>query len=129
MPVTTGTGLTGYWVVSRAITEADTNATVVLIDIPAKTFVARVMLLVTEAFAGGTPSIDVGDSADGDIWIDTTDVTETTIGVYVGDGGDAAYFAGRYYPTASQITATLSASLSDGTAYVVAQFLSLKDVA
>lgn len=117
----------GYWVLSDAITEADTNTVKTVIEIPAKTFVETVKLIVTEVFAGGTPSIDIGDSDDADIWVDTTDVTETSVGTYCGDGSDAAFYLGHYYATANKLKATISASLSDGTAYVLAKFIRLND--
>ena len=117
---------TGYWIVSDAITEADTNTTKAVLQIPAKTMVTKVILVVTEVFAGGTPSIDVGDGTDVDGWIDTTDVTETTAGAYAGDGGDAVWaFGGKYYSAADTIDAVVSASLSDGTAYVLAHVIPL----
>lgn len=118
----------GYWVVSDAITEADTNTTKAVLTVPAKTFVSKVSLIVTEVFAGGTPSIDVGDGTNDDGWIDTTDVTETTAGTYAGDGGDAVWaLGGKYYSAADTIDAVISASLSNGTAYVVAHFLPLNN--
>ena len=119
-------GIMGHGtVVSGAITEADTNATTNVIEIPSGVFVEKVWLIVTEAFAGGTPSIDVGETGNDDAWVDTTDVTETSIGVYHGSSADAVRVAattqGAYYATGTFLTAKLSASLSDGTAYVVAE--------
>lgn len=117
------------WVVSDAITEADTATTKQVIDVPAKTFVSKVVLVVTEAFAGGTPSLDVGDGADADGWIDTDDITEGTIGAYVGDETTTgAYYLGKYYPAADTIDVVVSASLTDGTAYVLAQMIRLDEI-
>ena len=114
-------------VISRAFTQADTGATTVALDVPAKTFVPAygVSLIVTEALDGGTPSATVGDAADPNGWVDTVDVTETTTGAYTG----TEYYAitGKYYPDGGQITITLAADLTDGTAYVVAKFVELGD--
>jgi len=109
-------------ITSRAITEADTDATTELFEIPAGSFVPPfgVSIQITEAFAGGTPSIDVGDS-DTDGWIDTTDITEGTEGTYTGDG--TAYApTGKYYSTKDTLDVTLSADLTDGTAYVIMRY-------
>lgn len=112
-------------IVSRAITQADTNATTELFEIPAGTWVPPygVSLEITEVFAGGTPSIDVGD-ADTDGWIDTTEVTEGTTGTYT---GIAAAFAttGKYYGTKDTLDVTLSAGLTNGTGYVVMRYWDL----
>jgi len=120
----------GRWVRSKAITEADTNTTKPVIDVPAKTLVTNVILVVTEAFAGGTPSIDIGDGDDPDGWIDTDDVTETTIGAYCGDETTTAAYANsrKYYPTADTIDAVIATGLTNGTAYVLAHMVDLKDL-
>lgn len=116
-------------VVSRAITEADTNTTALVIDVPAKTFVPAygVSLLVTEAFAGGTPSFTIGDGDDVDGWAVSTDLTEATIGAY--NSVAAAYsISGKYYATADTIDVVVSASLTDGTGYLIVQMLDLSDL-
>lgn len=120
----------GRWVRSRPFTEADTNGTRTAIAIPAKTLVTRVLCVVTEAFAGGTPALDVGEAGDADGWVDVADITETTVGVYSGTAGNGAGLAatGKYYPTGGAITITLSADLTDGTAYVLAHLVDLDDV-
>ncbi len=108
-------------IISDAITEADTGTTVVAIEIPAGTYIPPygVSIEVAEDFAGGTPLLDVGD-ADPDGWIDQTEITATTAGHYA---GVAAAFAltGKYYATADSIDVVVSASLTAGTAYVVAR--------
>lgn len=119
-------------VVSRAITEADTGTTVQAIDVPAKTLIPAygVGVVVTEAFAGGTPLLDVGDGADADGFVDQGDITATTIGAYYGDETTTAAYAsiGRYYPTADTIDVVVSASLTNGTAYVVAKMIRLAEL-
>jgi hypothetical protein len=121
--------LTGRWVRSRAITDADTNTTAVVIDIPAGTFIPAfgVAIEVLTAFAGGTPSLDVGDSADPDGWIDTTEITEATPGTYT---GVAAAFAttGKYYAAADRIEVVVAIGLTAGKAYVLAHLLNVADV-
>ena len=120
-------GIKSRTLVSAAITEADTNTTKKVLEIPAKTFVRSVQIVVTEAFAGGTPSLDVGDGDDPDGWIDTADITETTIGSYRGTEANTANEAdlGKYYAAADTIDVVVSASLTDGTAYVIAEVVDL----
>ena len=77
-------GLRGRWVRSKAITNADTGTTAVIMDVPAGTLIPpqSAMIQILTAFAGGTPSIDIGDGDDDDGWIDTTAITEGTPGPY-----------------------------------------------
>ena len=123
------TRLTGpTLVVSAAITDADTNTTVQAIEIPAGTFIPPygVSILVAEDFAGGTPLLDVGD-VDPDGWIDQTEITATTAATY--SGVAAAYaIAGKVYTVADTIDVVVSASLTDGTAYVLALLYDVEDV-
>ena len=113
--------------VSDEISDADTGTTVNALEIPAGTFIPPygVTIYIPEVFAGGTPSLDVGD-ADPDGWIDSTEITETSIGSY---SGIAAAFAvtGKFYTTADIIKVVVSASLTGGTAYVVAQTYNLSN--
>lgn len=121
MPTRNGK-LQGHWLISEAITEADTNTTKPVLEIPANTFVTDVICIVTEAFTGGTPSLDIGDGADPDGWIDTVDITEAgTTGAYKGSAYASEYApSGKYYAAADTIDAVISASLTNGTAYVLA---------
>ena len=122
-------GLTGRWVRSRAITNADTGTTVAILDVPAGTFIPPhgIAIVVATLFAGGTPSLDIGDGDDTDGWIDTTAITEATAGTYA--DVDAAYAeAGKYYADADTIDAVVSASLTAGKAYVYAFMLDVADV-
>ena len=118
--------------VSGSITEADTGNTVQAVEIPAKSFVppGGVTVYVAEVFAGGTPSLDVGDGDDVDGWVDSTDITETTVGTYSGDlTNTAAYSAdGKYYAAADTIDVVVAASATGGTAYVLVAYYDLSDV-
>jgi len=110
-------------IVSRAITEADTNSTAEVVVIPAGSWIPPygVSLQIVEAFAGGTPSIDIGDGDDDDGWIDTTEVTEGTLGTYTGVA--AAYSTvGKYYASTDTIDATVATGLTNGTAYLVVRY-------
>ena len=122
-------GLQGKWVRSREITSADTGSTVAILDVPAGTLIPPhgICIVVTTAFEGGTPSLDIGDGDDTDGWIDTTAITEATAATYA--DVDAAYAAaGKYYSAADTIDAVVSASLTAGAAYVFANMIPVADV-
>lgn len=122
--------VTGKWVRSREFTFADTGTTVAVIDIPAGTFIPAfgVHVFVKTAWAGGTPSIDVGDS-DLDGWVDTTLVTETTIGMYGGTAASATYNdSGKLYTSADTLDVTLAASSTLGAGYVFAYLVDVSDI-
>jgi len=122
-------GLKGRWVRSREITEADTGTTVAILDVPAGTLIPPhgALIVVTTLFAGGTPSIDIGDGTTTDGWIDTTAITEATAGTYA--DVDAAYaVTGKYYSAADTIDAVVSASLTAGNAYVFVYMIDVSDV-
>lgn len=121
---------TGYWILSRAITEADNAATVGAIEVPAQTFVSKVAAIVTEAFGtDGTSQIDVGDGDDPDGWIDNSQLSAGVAGGYTGTGGDAAYTAkqGKYYITADTIDVYVS-SETGGSMQVIAHLLPIADL-
>jgi len=122
-------GLRGKWVRSRAITNSDTGTTVAILDVPAGTFIPPhgIAIEVLTAFAGGTPSLDIGDGDDPDGWIDTTAITEATPGTYA-DVDAALAVTGKYYASADTIDAVVSASLTAGKAYVLVYMLNVKDV-
>lgn len=115
---------------SAAITEANNGTTVLAIDVPAKTLVPAygVHFLVTEAFAGGTPSFTVGDGDDVDGWMTSANITEATIGAY--NSVAAAYaITGKYYATADTIDVVVDdTTLTNGTGYVIVQMLDLSEV-
>lgn len=118
----------GRWVRSRALTDADTNTTAAVIDIPAGTLIPAfgVLIQVLTAFAGGTPSLDVGDGDDPDGWIDTTDITEGTLGTYSGSAALAA--EGKYYSAADTIDVVVATGLTAGKAYVFAYLIDVSDI-
>lgn len=118
----------GYWVRSKKIVGGTTTTGATILEVPAGTLVApqSVCIVITSAFSGGTPSIDIGDS-DIDGWIDTTAITEGTAGTY-GDV-DAGYMpTGKYYSAADTINITCNTDLSAGKAYVFAYFIPVADV-
>jgi hypothetical protein len=119
-------------IVSRAITEADANTTVIAVEVPAKHFIPPkgVTVCVVEVFAGGTPSLDVGDADDDDGWVDSTEVTETTVGSYSGLAAGTAHMSdtGKYYPTGGQIKVVVATGATGGTAYVIVTMYDFTDV-
>ncbi len=116
-------------IISAAITEADTNSTVNAIEIPAGAFIPPygVSVYIPEVLAGGTPSLDVGDSDDPDGWVDTTEITETSLGTYA---GVAAAFAitGKFYASADQIEVVVATGLTGGTAYIIMRYFDFGDL-
>lgn len=71
-------------VVAGPFGPAQTATTFPAVEVPAKTFVASVKVLVTTLLSGGSPSIDVGDGSDADGWVDTLQITEGAVGLYDG---------------------------------------------
>lgn len=121
----------GGWVRSRKITKADKNATVPILDIPAKTLIPPfgVQIVVTTVFAGGTPSIDIGDGDNDDGWIKTEDITETTAGAYAGsETNSPTAVTGKYYGDADTLDAKVADGLTSGAAYVFAYMIDVSDI-
>ena len=121
--------LKGRWVRCKEVTNSDTNTTVTIADIPAYTVIPPhgAFIVVTTAFAGGTPSLDIGDGDDDDGWIDTTAITEASAGTYADVDADLAV-TGKYYSSAGQIKAKVSASLTAGAAYVFIYMIDVSDI-
>jgi len=116
-------------VISDAITDADANSTVVAVDIPANTIIPPqgVWVEIVTVFAGGTPSLDVGDGDDDDGWCDTTAITETTVGSYA--DVDAAYnVTGKLYTSADTIDVVVATGATSGCAYIMALMYDVSDV-
>lgn len=115
---------------SSAITHADNGSTVAAVDVPAGHFVPPygVTLYVAEAFAGGTPSMTIGDGSDTDGWAVSTDITEASTGCYTSVG--AAYsIAGKLYASADTIDVVVAdTTLTDGTGYLLVLMYDLSDV-
>lgn len=122
-------GLKGRWVRSRKITNADTGTTVAILDVPAKTLIPAqgALIVVTTLFAGGTPSLDIGDGDNTDGWVDTTAITEGTAGTYADVDGEYNV-TGKYYSAADTIDAVVSADLSAGAAYVFVYMIDVSDI-
>jgi len=120
----------GRLIRSKRVNAADiANTTLNMIDIPADTLVKKVWIVITTLFSGGTPSIDVGDSGDGDGWIDTLDITEGTAGTYAGSETNSALkLSGKYYSARDFITVTGAIGMTAGVAYVFAEMHDVSDV-
>jgi hypothetical protein len=118
--------ITDFWIVSQPFTFASAGATLNLFEITPGLEVVEVVLVILTPFSGGTPAIDIGDSDDGDSWIDTLDITEGTAGSYRGSAAHSPWsISGKYYATKKHLTATLSADLVAGEARVLARCLDL----
>lgn len=118
---------------SRKVTFADKNSTKEVLDVPKNTFIPPlgVVVIITTAFAGGTPTIDVGDGANPDGWVDNTDVTVGTKGAYAGTETKTAAYSGsgKFYETADTIDVVLpNEAITAGEAYVMAYMLDVSDV-
>ena len=126
-------GLKGRWVRSRQFTFADKNSTKAVLDVPENTFIPPlgVVVIITTAFAGGTPTIDVGDGADPDGWVDNTDVTGGTAGAYAGTETNTAAYSGsgKLYSAADTIDVVLpNEAITAGEGYVMAYMVDVADV-
>ena len=125
--MTMQTTVEGHWE-KKSIDYTYTNATTPVIDVPADCYVDKVVLVITTPFAGGVPSIDVGDGDNPDGWIDTVDVTEGTAGAYVGDETTtAAYCLGKYYDAADTIDVVFAAGTTSGAGYVLAYLIPMDE--
>lgn len=70
---------------------------------------------VTEAFAGGTPLLNIGDSAATDSWLNQTNLTEGSANNFVVSlGTTSANAAGKFYAAANYIKVTGSTELTAG---------------
>jgi hypothetical protein len=104
---------------------------VVVMDIPAGTFIPAygVAIQILTAFAGGTPSLDVGDGDDPDGWVDSLDITEGTEATYTGGATNSDLAdSGKYYAADGQLAVVVSASLTAGKAYVLAHLIDMSDL-
>jgi len=131
MAGTTERNITGpKLLVSRAITHSDNGSTVAAITVPANHFVPAygVHVIVTELFAGGTPSMTVGDGSDTSGWLTSANITEATVGTYASTAGTYA-ITGKWYETADTIDVVVAdTTLTDGTAYVIAMLYDLSGI-
>lgn len=85
------------------------------IDVPAGVYMLWVGHHISEAFDGGVPSCDIGDGSDADAWVDTTDISETTLNDWAMSLGKAnALSGGKYFATAGKVVVTHAAGLTAG---------------
>lgn len=125
--------LKGRWVRSRKFTFADKNSTKAVLDVPKNTFIPPlgVVVVVTTLFDGGAPTIDAGDGANPDGWVDNTDVTATATGTYAGTETNTAAFAGsgKLYTAQDTIDVVLpNEAITAGEGYLMAYMIDLDDV-
>ena len=116
--------------VSAAITEADNGDTVQAVELPAGSWVPPygVTLYVAEVFAGGTPSMTIGDGDATAGWAASSEITEATVGCYTSVAGAYAT-TGKYYGTADTIDVVVAdTTLTGGTAYLLVTYYDLSDV-
>lgn len=119
-------GLKDYWLMSDDIGFA--AATVIAAEIPAKTLVVDVALVIKTAYVtGDAVTVNVGDGDDADGWVDEDNVTETTAATYRGTVAAGAAFAGlgKYYSSAGQIKAVVTGTNTAGAAHVLVHCISL----
>lgn len=121
-----------YWMVTGDVEYSDGAAAYTVGEIPAGTVVMEAGIVVVTAFAGTSPTLDLGDEDNDDGWTDNADVTEGTAGFYGFRGGSdagATYKHGKYYSAAKRITLTLGGtSLTAGKAYGLLHCLDVSEV-
>ncbi len=111
--------------VRKEIKFSDATANVYRIPIEKGRWVLGVRLRVKTAFAGGTPTVTVGDSVTADGYVKTVDITTTTINAVV-DSRQLSQEAagtttmnvysqgGKYYAASDQIIVTFAAGATAG---------------
>jgi hypothetical protein len=111
--------------------DLDATAYTYNIQVPAGTLIRSVAAIVTAAFAGGTPTIDIGDGSDVDGFIDSTnsDLAETVLNDFAISTAIAAntFAEGKYYAAAGVVQITGSAALSAGQLTVLVEELRFED--
>jgi len=114
------TAVTGELRISRAITHSDNGSTVQAVELNAGDFVPAygVSFIVQEAFAGGTPSMTIGDGSAADGWLTSANITEAATGTYNSVAG-AYSVTGKEYAAADTVDIVVAdTTLTDGTGYV-----------
>lgn len=131
MAISKGISVQDDVLISRQIVYTETSP-ILALEVPAGCVITDVKLLITSAWtSGGTATLDVGDSDNDDGWIDNTDVTAATTGVWSGAiTGDSAYKirGGRYYSTANKILLTTGGTPTAGAAHVTARIIRVNDI-
>lgn len=95
------------------------------IPVEPDTMIVSVVYEVTEAFAGGTPSLNIGDGTDADAFCAAVDSTVLG-GVTNSLAGAAANAGGKKYSALGEICLTHATGLTAGKANVYVTALSLK---
>jgi len=98
-----------FLLIGDEVDHNDDASTVEALTVPAGHYVLEVTLRISEAFDGSTPTLNVGDGADADGWVDEDDVTEGTPGVYRGTSENTGSYSntGKLYTTADTIDVTV----------------------
>lgn len=101
------------------------------IPIQARTLILGVAARIDTAFAGGTPTLDIGDGSNADCFIDSTnsDIDPTSAGAVANSQVIAAnaFAKGLYYASAGVVKVTGAADLTDGKVTVLIQELQTAD--
>lgn len=105
--------------VSKELTNADTGVEVTIGKLPPGAYVIDAGIVVGTAFAGGTPTINIGTDDDADGFASAVSVS--SVGKKVAD--DLATSNDLYSTGEVTITATLSASLTAGSGLVYVQYI------
>ena len=123
------TNLHDYWIVTDPVEYSDGAGAYTVGQIPAKTLVMEQRVIIVTAFAGTSPTIDLGDEDYDDCFVGSEESTEATIGAYRGDGDPSDTYLGAWYPAKKNIVMTLGGtSLTAGKAVGVLHCLDLEDV-
>jgi hypothetical protein len=97
------------------------------VPIEAGVAVINVAHRVVTAFAGGTPTINIGDSAATDSWLTQTNLAEGTENNFVGSlGTTASNSGGKYYAAVNYIKVTGSTELTVGAGEIYIMFIDAK---
>lgn len=120
-----------YWLVTTSVDYADGAGAFVVGEIPAKTLVLHSAVLVTTAWTGTSPTLDLGDEDNDDAFVDNADVTEGTAAAYIScAGADAGSTSkhGAYYSAQKNIILTIGGTdLTTGVAYGLLHCLDLSN--
>jgi hypothetical protein len=122
LPLPSATG--DRWLRSRRFSFEETNNLVELLEVapggqyPAQCLVLEIVLVVLTAFSGGTPTISIADGASATTWLNAAAVT--AVGSIRSQGPSSN---GKLYVARDRLTATLSGSMADGQALLMARVI------